>query len=89
MYGYPLDEEWSKEEIIDVVNFFSMVERTYETGVNRSDFLRAYEKFKKVVPAKSEEKRHFAEFQKDSSYSAYALVKLAKETTKEKLYVKK
>lgn len=29
-YEYPIDETWSTEEIIDVVNFYSLVEKAYE-----------------------------------------------------------
>ncbi|WP_366249476.1 UPF0223 family protein [Terribacillus aidingensis] len=77
-YSYPIDETWTKEEIIDVVNFFSLVERTYEDGSVREDLLLAYERFKKVVPSKSEEKQLDAKFQKDSGYSSYRAVQKAK-----------
>ncbi|MFP7494218.1 UPF0223 family protein [Terribacillus saccharophilus] len=77
-YSYPIDETWSKEEIIDVVNFFSLVERTYEDGILREDLLLAYERFKQIVPSKSEEKQLDAKFQKDSGYSSYRAVKAAK-----------
>ncbi len=29
-YAYPMDETWSTQEIIDVVNFFSLIEQAYE-----------------------------------------------------------
>lgn len=77
-YSYPIDETWTKAEIIDVVNFFSLVERTYEEGILREDLLLAYERFKQVVPSKSEEKQLDAKFQKDSGYSSYRAVKKAK-----------
>ncbi|MFZ0474021.1 MAG: UPF0223 family protein, partial [Halobacillus sp.] len=42
-YHYPIDEiYWTKEEIIDVVNFYSMVEQAYEKQVNRDDLLLSY-----------------------------------------------
>jgi uncharacterized protein YktA (UPF0223 family) len=77
-YSYPLDETWTKEEIIDVVNFFSLVERTYEDGILRDDLLLAYERFKQIVPSKSEEKQLGAQFEKDSGYSSYRAVQKAK-----------
>lgn len=52
-YHYPLDDTWSKQEVIDVVNFFSLVEQAYEKQVKRDDFLAAYQKFKQVVDRKS------------------------------------
>lgn len=77
-YSYPIDETWTKTEIIDVVNFFSLVERTYEDGILREDLLLAYERFKQVVPSKSEEKQLDAKFQKDSGYSSYRAIQKAK-----------
>lgn len=77
-YSYPIDETWTKEEIIDVVNFFSLVERTYEEGILREDLLLAYERFKQIVPSKSEEKQLDAKFEKDSGYSSYRAVKKAR-----------
>lgn len=78
-YTYPIDEiYWSKEEIIDVVNFYSMVEKAYEQGVSRDELLIAYTRFKQIVPSKSEEKKLCGEFEKDSGYSCYKAVKLAR-----------
>ncbi|SFB18211.1 Uncharacterized protein YktA, UPF0223 family [Lentibacillus halodurans] len=79
-YHYPLDESWSKQEVIDVVNFFAFVEQAYEKQVNREDFLAAYRKFKQVVPAKSEEKTYFREFERASGYAGYPVVKKARES---------
>ncbi|WP_226578366.1 UPF0223 family protein [Halobacillus litoralis] len=78
-YTYPIDEvHWTKEEIIDVVNFYSMVEKAYETGVGRDDLLMAYTRFKQIVPSKSEEKTLCNTFEKESGYSCYRTIKEAK-----------
>lgn len=82
-YSYPLDPSWSKQEIIDVVQFFSLVEQAYEKGIARQVLLAAYGKFKQVVPSKSEEKKYFNEFEKDSGYSSYHTVKKARESDAE------
>ena len=87
-YHYPLDEDWSRGEIIDVVNFFSLVEQAYESQAKRSDLLLAYERFKQIVPSKSEEKRLFADFQKNSNYSPYRVVKEAKSVNAEKIKIR-
>ncbi|MCA1012563.1 UPF0223 family protein [Halobacillus halophilus] len=80
-YHYPIDEiYWTKEEIIDVVNFYSMVEQAYEKQVNRDDLLLAYTRFKQIVPSKSEEKKLCGQFEKESGYSCYRTVKKAKES---------
>jgi len=79
-YQYPIDETWSTEEIIDVVNFFSLIEQAYEKQVNRQELLALYNRFKQIVPSKSEEKTLFAEFQEVSGYSSYRTVKKARES---------
>ncbi|RWZ60745.1 UPF0223 family protein [Halobacillus fulvus] len=78
-YTYPIDEvHWTKEEIIDVVNFYSMVEQAYEKGVSRDDLMLAYTRFKQIVPSKSEEKKLCGQFEKESGYSCYRTVKQAR-----------
>ncbi|MBA2174319.1 UPF0223 family protein [Halobacillus locisalis] len=78
-YSYPIDEQyWSKEEIIDVVNFYSMIEEAYEKGVSRDDLMLAYTRFKQIVPSKSEEKKLTSQFEKESGYSSYRTIKEAK-----------
>ncbi|CDQ19893.1 Uncharacterized protein YktA, UPF0223 family [Halobacillus karajensis] len=82
-YTYPIDEVyWTKEEIIDVVNFYSMVEQAYENGVDRDELMLAYTRFKQIVPSKSEEKTLCGQFEKESGYSCYQAVKQAKSLTK-------
>lgn len=79
-YHYPIDESWSTDEIIDVVNFFNLVEQAYEAKVNRENLLLAYERLCEIIPSKSEQKRLFADFQKGSRYSCYAVVKTAQQS---------
>lgn len=78
-YQYPISLDWSTDEVVDVVNFFQCVEKAYEKGIDRQDFLAVYHRFKQVVPAKSEEKRLCGEFEKASGYSCYKAVKKAGE----------
>jgi len=80
-YHYPIDTTWTKQEVIDVVGFFTLVEQAYETSVERDIFIAAYRKYKQIVPSKSEEKQSFAAFQKASGYSSYHVVKEARKTT--------
>ncbi|WP_079529706.1 UPF0223 family protein [Halobacillus hunanensis] len=78
-YNYPIDEiYWSKEEIIDVVNFYSLVEQAYESSVKQDELLLAYTRFKQIVPSKSEEKQLCGKFEKESGYSCYRTIKQAK-----------
>ncbi|MUK89578.1 hypothetical protein GMD78_14515 [Ornithinibacillus sp. L9] len=78
-YQYPFDISWSKQEVIDVIHFFTLIERAYEKGVGREELMNAYRKFKQIVPSKSEEKQIFADFEKESGYSSYHTVKQAKD----------
>lgn len=74
-YSYPFSIEWSTEEIIDVVSFFEGIEMAYEKGINRQDLLTRYRKFKQVVPAISEEKTYFREFEEESGYASFPVIK--------------
>lgn len=79
-YHYPIDETWTKEEIVDVVRFFSLIEQAYEQQVKREELLDAYNRFKQIVPSKSEEKTLFKEFETASGYISYQAVKKARES---------
>ncbi|MBY7143770.1 UPF0223 family protein [Virgibacillus sp. NKC19-3] len=79
-YHYPIDESWGKKEIVAVVQFFSLIEQAYEQQVKRDELLAGYNKFKQVVPSKSEEKTLFKEFETASGYTSYRVVKKAKES---------
>ncbi|WP_033541649.1 UPF0223 family protein [Planococcus sp. CAU13] len=74
-YSYPFSIEWSKDEIIDVVSFFEGIEKAYEEGVSREDMMARYRKFKQVVPAISEEKAYFREFEEESGYASFPVIK--------------
>ncbi|MBD8013723.1 UPF0223 family protein [Microbacterium sp. APC 3898] len=74
-YSYPFSIEWSTEEIIDVVSFFEGIEMAYEKGINRQELLTRYRKFKQVVPAISEEKTYFREFEEESGYASFPVIK--------------
>ncbi|MDK6805506.1 UPF0223 family protein [Aerococcus sp. UMB7834] len=77
-YAYPLDMNWSKEEMTAVVEFFHAVELAYEGGVDRTNLLAAYRAFKEVVPSKMEEKQLGNAFEKVSSYSVYRTMQKAR-----------
>lgn len=87
-YQYPLEETWSTQEIVDVIHFFSLIEKAYEASVDRSELLKAYRKFKEIVPSKSEEKVYFSDFEKSSTYSSYHVIKKARESNGQKITMK-
>ena len=77
-YSYPLDLDWSTEEMITVVKFFQCIERGYKKGVKAADLNDAYKNFKDIVPSKAEEKTIFREFKSVSSLEPFTLVKQLK-----------
>ncbi|MTH52573.1 hypothetical protein GKZ89_04070 [Bacillus mangrovi] len=77
-YQYPLSADWSTEEIIDAVHFFENVEKAYEKGLRREEFMSSYRRFKEIVPGKADEKNICDEFEEVSGYSSYKAVKKAK-----------
>ncbi|AZB42779.1 UPF0223 family protein [Bacillus sp. FJAT-42376] len=79
-YQYPLAADWSTEEIIDAVQFFENVEKAYEQGISREEFMRSYRRFKEIVPGKADEKNLCDEFEEVSGYSSYRAVKKARES---------
>ncbi|WP_050614639.1 UPF0223 family protein [Bacillus testis] len=87
-YQYPMELDWSTEEIVDSIAFFEAVEMAYETGIMREEFMRRYRRFKEIVPSIAGEKKICGEFEEVSGYSSYRAVKAAKaaqEGTKIKL----
>ncbi|GAB3800038.1 UPF0223 family protein [Virgibacillus kimchii] len=79
-YYYPIDETWTTEEVVHVVQFLSLIEKAYESKVNREEVILQYKRFKQVVPSKSEEKALLKQFEKESGYVGYHVLKKAKES---------
>ncbi|CAM3961995.1 UPF0223 family protein [Alkalicoccus chagannorensis] len=76
---FPISMDWSKEEVVHVVQFFEGVDQVYNKGMERETFLTLYRHFKEVVPSKAEEKQHFKEYEEQTGQSAYHAVKAARE----------
>ena len=78
-YQYPIDIDWTTEEIVDVVKFFECIELAYEKGIEKDALMEQYKVFKKIVPGKAQEKNVCDEFEESSGYSTYRTIKKAKE----------
>ncbi|KAB7669305.1 UPF0223 family protein [Bacillus sp. B1-b2] len=78
-YSYPIDLDWSTDEIVTVVSFFECIEKAYENGIDKSELMNQYRLFKQIVPGKSQEKKVCDEFEEVSGYSTYRTIKKAKE----------
>lgn len=81
-YQYPLNLDWSTEEMVTVMKLWDLLEQAYEKGIASQVFLASYQEFKQVVPSIGEERRLGREFEKISGYSLYHTVKQAKESEK-------
>ena len=82
-YSYPFSTDWSTVEIVDVVQFFEGIENAYEKGIKREDMMAKYRRFKEIVPSMAEEKRYFREFEEESGYASYLIVKQLKDSKME------
>lgn len=78
-YTYPFSLDWSTKEIVDVVQFFETIENAYEQGVKREELFKKYRRFKEIVPSIAEEKTYFRDFEKESGYVSYPIIKQMKE----------
>lgn len=84
-YSYPLDPDWTTDEIIKVVEFFEAVETGHVEGITAGELSRHYKNFKSVVPSKSEEKTLFREFKAESGYESFALTRQLKDAEDEEV----
>ena len=77
-YTYPFSLDRSTE-IVDVVQFFEAIEKAYENGIKREELMKRYRRFKEIVPSIAEEKTYFREFEKESGYVSFPIIKKMKE----------
>jgi Uncharacterized protein conserved in bacteria len=79
MYDYPLDYTWTTEEIINVISLYTAVEKAYEEGISKEEFMNCYRSYTNIVDSKSQQKQLDKEFKKVSGYSIYEVLQKAKE----------
>ena len=79
MYDYPLSPFWDTQDSIDVMAVYNAVEKAYEEGISKDDFMKCYRQYIKVVDSKSEQKQIDAAFEKVSHYSIYQVFQKAKD----------
>lgn len=84
-YQYPLDLDWTTEEMVIVTNMWTAVEQANETGLPVDKYLTTYQQFKTVVKSIGEEKRLGREFENASGYSLYRTLQQAKKQGSGKL----
>lgn len=79
-YAYPIVEDWSMQELIDVTEFFRNIERAYdEHGVNRQKLRDSFHRFQTINPSRTEQNKLRRDFEQDSGLSVYQVLKNANE----------
>ncbi|EOH89962.1 hypothetical protein BH747_00115 [Enterococcus villorum] len=81
-YQYPLDLDWTTQEMVIVMKMWEDLETANEKGIDNAKFLKTYQAFKTVIKSIGEEKRLGREFEKVSGYSLYRTVQEAKKNPK-------
>lgn len=75
----PISLDWSTEEVVDVIQFFEMIEKAHHSQVDREKLLAHYRRFKEIVPSKSEEKQLFKQYDEELGLSCFHIIKKARE----------
>ena len=86
-YTLPIDSNWTIDDIVTVSAFVDKVLQVYENGVLKVTLLAQYDKFRQVIPSKSEQKQFDRNFEQQTGFSIYRTMKWAKATTKDRIKV--
>lgn len=84
-YAYPLQPDWSTEEIIAATEFYALVEDCYDRGVDRAKFLAAYRRFRQICGAKMIEKQLDREFAAASDLSIFTTARAVQAATSKRV----
>ncbi|MBU7449989.1 UPF0223 family protein [Leuconostoc citreum] len=87
IYTLPIDSNWTIDDIVTVSAFVDKVLQVYENGVLKVTLLAQYDKFRQVIPSKSEQKQFDRNFEQQTGFSIYRTIKLAQATTKDRIKV--
>ncbi|MBE4726304.1 UPF0223 family protein [Leuconostoc citreum] len=86
-YTLPIDSNWTIDDIVTVSAFVDKMLQVYENGVLKVTLLAQYDKFRQVIPSKSEQKQFDRNFEQQTGFSIYRTIKLAQATTKDRIKV--
>jgi len=79
MYDYPLSPFWDTQDIIDVMSLYNAVEKAYEEGISKQEFMQCYRLYTAIVDSKSEQKQIDKAFEEVSHYSIYKVFQKAQD----------
>ena len=75
-FNYPIDYTlYNTEEITTIIKFLDLIEESYLSGVELTEFKSAYKEFKSVVRAKSVENLLYRDFKEITGFDGYLAVK--------------
>lgn len=76
-FTYPIVEDWTRDEMISVIDFFRAIENAYEDqkGVSKKKLADQYAKFRKINPSKVEQRKLERDFENVSGYPVYPVLK--------------
>lgn len=77
-FSYPINPEWTTDEIVIVVDLWATLENVYQKKVTAEFFLEKYQLFKNVVRSIGEERQLGKEYEELTGYSLYRVVQLAR-----------
>lgn len=87
-YQYPLNLDWTTDEMVIVMNMWDALEQAYEKGIAAETFMKTHQAFKTVVRSIGEERRLGREFEELTGYSLYRTLQEAKANPTKKLKMK-
>lgn len=87
-YEYPLELDWTKEEILAVMTLLQSVESAYEGGIELDTIEQNYKEYKKYFKAIKDEKILDRKFKQASGYSMYEVIKKMKNAKDKKLVIR-
>lgn len=73
--SYPIDHDWSTEEVVKVAEFYAAVETAYDKGIKVGALKARHQAYKTVVDSISEDKKIDRQFEKITGFSIYRTVK--------------
>ncbi|MCF6514882.1 hypothetical protein GSH19_01725 [Lactobacillus sp. S2-2] len=74
-FSYPIVEDWTRKEMVDVISFFTGIEDAYENGIKKNNLINLYNRFKEINPSKVEQRKLQRDFENESGYSVYPVLK--------------
>lgn len=76
MFTYPIDfDQFTTDEIIDIVEFLSMVEQANEGQVDPHILSHKHKRFRSIINSLSMEKQIDRDFEQLTGYSIYKTIK--------------